>query len=254
MGNNVKGIFIFLIFVSLNLGAKAITTFNTINNLTKFLSDSVKTDIDPDSIEIYGTLNYICPGDAWEIADCQIIFKGTTAEIYVQSFGGQTSKNEYILITLNKPVTDCLKSLLYAIYSDSNTALKDGIPNERSVIGSAKNDLSIKIIFNGKIVNEFFHVFDIQFSYSGFDPFKPSFYKMLELIEGILCKVDYEIYHGRRGEMATDWVKEKFNYNYYETDYRIVSYEILVLKNVANAIRTIFRMVRRSILFKTDRF
>ncbi len=222
MGNNVTKIFLFLIFASLNLGAKTINTCNSGNHLTKFSDDSVKADINPDSIEIYGNLNYICPGDAWKIADCQIIFKDTIAEIHVRSLSERPLKNEYHLISLNKPVTDCLKSLLYAIYSDSNTALKEGIPNERLVIGSSQNDLSIKLIVNGKIVNEFFHVDDIQFSYSGFEPFRPPFYKMMDLINDILCKVDNDIYHGRRGERATDWVKEMFNYNYYELDYKTV--------------------------------
>lgn len=250
MGNKVTGIFLFLIFASLNLGAKTINTCNSGNHITTFAEQSVKDDIAPDSIEIYGNLNYICPGDAWKIADCQILFKDTIAEIYVRSLSEQHLKNEYHLITLNKPVTDCLKSLLYAIYSDSNTALKEGIPNERYVIGSSQNDLSIKLIVNGKIVNEFFHVDDIQFSYSGFDPFRPPFYKMMDLINGILCKVDNDIYLGRRGELATDWVEEKFNYNYYDPNYRTVSYETIDLRRLANAMMIVYRTICGPALIK----
>lgn len=250
MGNKVTGIFLFLIFASLNLGAKTINTCNSGNHLTTFAEQSVKAEINPDSIYIYGKMNFICPGDAWKIFGCQIIFKDTITEICVRDLREHHIQNEYFLITLNKPVTDCLKSLLYSIYSDSNTALKDGIPNERYVIGSNRSDLSINLILNEKIVNEFFHVWDIHDSYrsfvtftNNFEPFRPPFYKMMELIYDILFEINKEIYHGRSRKKATDWIEDKFNYNYYEPNYRTVSYETIDLRRLANAIMIVYRTI-----------
>ena len=249
MKNKETKVFLFLILAPLILGAKTITTRNSGNHLTKETEKSVISEINPDSMDIYGDLKFICPGDAWEIAECQIIFKDTVAEIYVQGLREQPLRKEYFLITLNKPVTDRLKLLLYSIYSDGNTALKDGIPNERSVIGSNRSDLSINLILNGKIVNEFFHVWDIHYSYQSLvsstntlEPFKSSFYKMMELIYDILFQIDKEIYHGRRHKKATDWIENEFNYNYYTQGYRIVTDKTMRLRSLANVIMAIYRM------------
>lgn len=250
MGNKVKGILLFLIFAPLILGAKTTVTCNSGNSLTKEAMQSVNTEIKPDSIDIYGNLNFICPGDRWDIFECQILFMDSIAEIYVQDFREQSINNEYFLITLNKPVTDRLKTLLYSIYSDSYTALKDGIPNERSVRSADRSDLSIKLLLNGKIVNEFFHVWDIHYSYRNIitstntlDPFKPPFYKMLELIYDILFQIDKEIYHGRSNRKANDWVENEFNYKYYKPGYRTVSDKILHLRSSVNAIKAIYRTI-----------
>lgn len=250
MGNKVKGILLFLIFAPLILGAKTTVAYNSGNSLAKEAMQSVNTEINPDSINIYGNLNFICPGDRWDIFECQILFMDSIAEIYVQNFREQSINNEYFLITLNKPVTDRLKTLLYSIYSDSNTALKDGIPNERSVRSADRSDLSIKLLLNGKIVNEFFHVWDIHYSYRSIitstntlDPFKPPFYKMLELIYDILFQIDKEIYHGRHNKKATDWVENEFNYNYYKPGYRTVTDKIRHLRSSANAIKAIYRTI-----------
>ncbi len=250
MGNKVKGILLFLIFAPLILGAKTTVARNSRNSLTKEAMQSVNTEINPDSINIYGNLNFICPGDLWDIFECQIIFMDSIAEVYVQDFRKQSINNEYFLITLNKPATDRLKTLLYSIYSDSNTALKDGIPNERSIMSANRSDLSIKLLLNGKIVNEFFHVWDIHYSYRSIitstntlEPFKPPFYKMLELIYDILFQIDKEIYHGRSNRKATDWVENEFNYNYYKPGYRTVTDKIMHLRSSANAIKAIYRTI-----------
>lgn len=250
MGNKVKGILLFLIFAPLILGAKTTVASNSGNSLTKEAMQSVNTEINPDSIDIYGNLNFICPGDLWDIFECQILFMDSITEIYVKDFREQSINNEYFLITLNKPVTDRLKTLLYSIYSDSNTALKDGIPNERSVKSSNRSDLSINLLLNGKIVNEFFHVWDIHNSYRSIitstntlDPFKPPFYKMLELIYDILFQIDKEIYHGRSNRKANDWVENEFNYNYYKPGYRTVTDKIMHLRSSANAIKAIYSTI-----------
>ena len=250
MGNKVKGILLFLIFAPLILGAKTTVACNSGNSLTKEAMQSVNTEINPDSIKIYGTMNLVCPGERWGIFECNIIFKDTISEIYVQGFGEQSSNKENFLITLNKAVTDRLKTLLYSIYCDSNTALNDGIPNERSVKCSDRCDLSIKLFLNGKIINEFFYVNDIQESYRSIitstntlDPFKPPFYKMLELIYNILFQIDKEIYHGRSNRKAADWIENEFNYNYYKPGYRTVTDKIMHLRSSANAIKAIYRTI-----------
>ena len=105
MGNKVKGILLFLIFAPLILGAKTTVAYNSGNSLAKEAMQSVNTEINPNSIKIYGTMNLVCPGERWEIFECNIIFKDTISEIYVQNFREQSINNEYFLITLNKPVT-----------------------------------------------------------------------------------------------------------------------------------------------------
>lgn len=169
-------------------------------------------------------IEYFCAGEIWDTVKCQIILNDTIAVFRVQS-RNQSSYDGYTLLKLNKQTADCFRSLLFELYSERNSALKDSIPNERHSISSTQDDLSVSLTIGDKKINEFFHVTDILASYENFDPFRPQFHKLRELIDAIILKVEYEKNKNHNNYKRTlttpDWITEKFNNEYYETQYEI---------------------------------
>lgn len=169
-------------------------------------------------------IEYFCAGNGLDIVKCQIILNDSASNLRTQS-KDQSFYNAFSQVKLNKRTVDCFKSLLFELYSNNNTALKDGITNERRIIGSTQHDLSINLTLDDKKINEFFHVLDIMDSHENFDPFRPPFYKIMELIDAILLKADNDIYKNpcnyyRRAKIPV-WITETFNDIYYETTYEI---------------------------------
>lgn len=194
-----------------------IETKTTENN-----NSCAKTNLDNNEFDCL--IEYFCTGEIWDTVKCQIILNDTIAVFRVQS-RDQSSYGGYTQLRLNKRTADCFKSLLLELYSEQNTALKDDIPNERDVISSTQDDLSISLTIDGKKINEFFHVTDILYSHKDFDPFRPQFYKIRELINAIILKIEYEKNKNHNNYKRTliipDWITEKFNNEYYETHYEI---------------------------------
>lgn len=191
-------------------------------NTTKKNNACTKTIPESHGIDCF--IEYFCAGEIWDTVKCQISLNDTIAVFRVQS-RDQSSYNGYTLLKLNKQTADCFKSLLFELYSNHDSALKDGIPNERDIISSTQDNLSISLTIGEKQINEFFHVTDILASYENFDPFRPQFYKIRELIDAIILKMEYEKNKNHNNYKRTltipDWITEKFNNEYYETHYEI---------------------------------
>lgn len=161
-------------------------------------------------------IEYFCAGDLWNTVKCQLILNDTIAVLRVQSWE-QSLNNNYSHLSLNKKSADCFKSLFHEIYSEHSSALKDGFLNERNVNGSTQEDLSISLTLNNKRINEYFHVLDILDSYKNYNPFRPQFYKIRELIIAIILRFEKkDVYNNNEYQIVPDWIKEKFHDEYYD--------------------------------------
>lgn len=205
----MRTILISLILLFSFVAFGCIETKTTENN-----NSCAKTDLDNNKFDCF--IEYFCAGEVWNTVKCQIILNDTVEVFRIQN-RDQSSYSGYTQLRLNKRTADCFKSLLLELYSEQNTALKEGIPNERDVISSTQDDLSISLTIGGKEINEFFHITDILYSHKDFDPFRPQFYKIRELINAIILKVEDEKDKSQnKAPITPDWITEKFHDEYYE--------------------------------------
>lgn len=212
MENRVTGIFLFLIFASLNLGANTINTCNSGNHPTKFAEQSVKDKINHDSIILDGYIDieYNLEGVP-KIINVRSIFNDTSAVFRFQTHDQYFNK-EYSQVILNKQTADCLRILLYTLYTNHNYLIKDEY--RKKYFSCDSYMCTIKMNINGKKINETRNLMHYIF----FDePYNFPFDKIMQLILAITNKIERDILKSRNIKpKAATWITEVFHDRFYE--------------------------------------
>ena len=176
----------------------------------------------PDSISLDCQLNYSRFGETTFITKFQLTLNPTNAILNVE---GHTLNKECtdieikkLQLTLKERVANCFRRLLFELYSDNDSSLKDSLPEKRWITIVANNSLSIEINLNNKHVKESFEVENTIATYGedNIYPFKPQFEKLYKLIIAIILKAEDQFYGIGHKLDAPDWIVEEFNYDYYE--------------------------------------
>lgn len=151
---------------------------------------------------------YTAGGDC--IKKCQILINDTIA-----IFRGETYY-EQRQVTLTKPIADCFKSLLYDIYSEQNSVIKDQYINEPHSITGYKPEWNIVMNMKGKIIKESVDLLGYGLTFK--KPWHPQVEKLLPLIYTITDKMEQDIFkieylHHRY--KPDEWITEMFHDEYY---------------------------------------
>lgn len=156
------------------------------------------------------------------INTCQILLNDSIA-----LFRGQSDIQQF-QITLTKPISDYIKSLLYDIYTENKSAVKAQYINEPRDLTTFISDWNIKMNMEGNIIKETVDV--ISYSISFDEPFHSQFKRLLELIYAITVKMEQDIFeveyiHNRY--KPVEWIIEKFNDEFYEpyNDIKSINYQ-----------------------------
>lgn len=164
--------------------------------------------------------NYTAGGDC--IKKCQILINDTIA-----IFRGQTYY-EQCQVTLTKPIADCIKSLLYDIYSEQNSVIKDQYINETHGITGYKPEWNIVMNMKGKRIKESVDLLGYGLTFK--KPWHPKVEKLLPLIYAITDKMEQDIFkieYLHRLYKPDEWIIEMFHGEYYEpyNDINSVNYQ-----------------------------
>lgn len=153
---------------------------------------------------------------------CQILLNDSIALLR-----GQTNF-EQCQVTLTKPIADYIKSLLYDIYTENKSGVKDKYINEPRTITTFISDWNITMNLEGKRINE--TIDEIGYSITFDEPFHSQFKRLLELIYAITVKMEQDIFeveyiHNRY--KPVEWIIEMFHGEFYEpyNDINSVNYQ-----------------------------
>lgn len=123
--------------------------------------------------------------------------------------------NPFIQVTLTKPISDYIKSLLYQIYSEHSSAVKDQYINEVTCVTSVTLEWNVEININGRKINDSINILNYMCTFK--DPFYPQFEKLISLKYAITRKMNHEIYKLEYTNYdSDDWITEMFHDEYYE--------------------------------------
>lgn len=142
------------------------------------------------------------------IKNCQILLNDTIA-----IFSGQTLMQQ-LQVTLTNTVSDYIKSLLYDIYTENRSAIKDQYINANYCISSATSKWDIMMNMGGKKINERIDISGYAITFD--DPFHPQFDRLLELILAITVKMEQDIFRIENTDYnQAEWITETFHDEYY---------------------------------------
>lgn len=199
-----------------------------------FACSNDKTPVNSDkTIEIvnYNSSGFSCRMEKFyntefhrdRIYTCQILLNDSIALLR-----GQTFVNLPVQVTLNKPVSDYIKSLLYNIYSEQKSAIKKQYINEPHDMMSFSSEWNITMSMEGIKIKESIDVIGYAVTFD--EPFHPQFDRLLELIYAITVKMEQDIFeveyiHNRY--KPVEWIIEMFNDEFYESynDIKSINYQ-----------------------------
>ena len=183
--------------------------------------------ITADSNGFYCFLEYYHLGGVG-INHIQLLLNDSTSLLRTQAgFNG----TPYIQITLNKQVSDYIKSLLMEIYPKHNSVVKDQYINKVLAISSFTSKCKIIMNINGKRINESIDLSNYEITFD--NPFYPQFEKLLSLLYAITEIMERDIYRNPFiiGYSAPEeWITEMFHGNYYEPYNEINSKQYVIPK------------------------
>lgn len=140
---------------------------------------------------------------------CQILLSDSIALLR-----GQTFVNLPVQVTLNKPVSDYIKSLLYNIYSEQKSAIKKQYINEPHDMMSFSSEWNITMSMEGIKIKESIDVIGYAVTFD--EPFHPQFDRLLELIYAITVKMEQDIFRIENTDYnQEEWITEMFHDEYY---------------------------------------
>ena len=181
-----------------------IQLYNSTHNLDSIIKDC--------SMEI----TYSSEGSEWnKIRKVKLLLSDTASVVQSQD-SRQIVDKFYSQVTLKKQTADYFKALLFEIYSQHRSVIKDSILNEGLARLYHSTSWSIKLNLPGQEINESIKTSDYYYSFE--DPFHEQFERIWELIFAIKRKMEYDIYSLKdKGYKMEDWIKEKFDGVFYET-------------------------------------
>lgn len=178
----------------------------------EFNVESSCNKLSPDSIILDGYIDieYNLEG-APEILSIRSIFNDTSAVLRFQTHDQYFNK-KYSQVILNKQTAECLRILLYTLYTNHNYLIKDEY--RKKYFSCDSYMCTIKMNINGKKINETRNLMHYIFID---DPYNFPFDKIIQLIRAITNKIERDILNmGNIKPEAAKWITEMFHDEFYE--------------------------------------
>ena len=228
MRNKLTTIFV-AIFLSAMIIVADTTTSNSIpdNQFNKYvfnnekLSDSIikyyNRTHNLDSIINNCRIGFEYPLDGPEgerIIEIDIEFNDSASIVITRStsqiIGGHRSK-----VKLTKQTADYFKSLLFGIYSEQRSVIKDSILSGDILLISHSTIWSITLNLPNQKIAEYLQTSSVSFNSE--TAFHPQFKKIQQLVRAIKRKMESDIYKMRDRDYTPEpWIEEMFHGEYYE--------------------------------------
>lgn len=205
----------------------AVTIFSVINNKADVINHHSISD---NIIHIYQTthnldsvinnchmrIKYPREGsEAFRVFNVEIFLTDTLSVIKTQD-SRQYTDSLFSQVTLTKQTADYFKSLLFEIYSNNKSVIKDSILTKNTFNFSHPTLWSIKMNLPNQEIKESFNI--VNYYFISETPFHIQFEKILQLIWAIKQKIEHDIYSLEDNNSTVEkWIKDKFKGNYYET-------------------------------------
>lgn len=225
MANKLSTIIVAIFLSAMNIVADTTTSNSKPDNqFNKYiinndrLSDSIiklyNSTHNLDSIINNCRMGFQYPLDGPEekrIIEIEIEFNDTVSIVTTRSasqiLGGQRSK-----VKLTKQTADYFKFLLFEIYSEQRSVIKDSILNGDILLSSHSTIWSITMNLPKQIIAEYLQTNSFPFI-SGFHP---QFDKIRQLIQAIKRKMEKDIYNlNDINYEPQNWITETFHDEYY---------------------------------------
>ncbi len=214
MGNRFKFLIMAIVLTVTNSFADTINSerisddviqlYNTTHNLDSIIKDCFM-EITYSSESLEGN----------RIRKIKLLLSDTASVVQSQD-SRQIVDKFYSQVTLNKLTADYFKTILFEIYSQHKSVIKDSILNENFLRITHPTSWSIKLKLPNQEINESIKTSDYYYSFE--DPFHEQFERILDLIFAIKRKMEYDIYSLKdKDYKMKDWIKEKFDGVFYET-------------------------------------
>ncbi len=178
----------------------------------EFNVESSYHKLNPDSIILDGYIDieYNLEG-APQILSIRSIFNNTSAVFRFQT-RDQYFNKKYSQVILNKQTAECLRILLYTLYTNHNYLIKDEY--RKNYFSCDSYMCTIKMNINGKKINETRNLMHYIFID---DPYNFPFDKIIQLILAITNKIERDILNpGNIKPEAAEWINEMFHDKFYE--------------------------------------
>ena len=214
MGNKFKFLIMAIVLTVTNSFADTINSerisddviqlYNTTHNLDSIIKDCFM-EITYSSESLEGN----------RIRKIKLLLSDTASVVQSQD-SRQIVDKFYSQVTLNKLTADYFKTILFEIYSQHKSVIKDSILNENFLRITHPTSWSIKLNLPNQEIIESIKTSDYYYSFE--DPFHEQFERTLDLIFAIKRKMEYDIYSLKdKDYKMKDWIKEKFDGVFYET-------------------------------------
>lgn len=171
-----------------------------------------KNTMNIDSLDFYCRIEGTYAGEGIIIQHCKLTL---TDSISILS-GQAVYERSAIQVSLTKPVSDYIKSLLKSIYSKHKSAIKDEYLNANYGISSVTLRYDITMNMGGKRICETIDVIGYELTFDA--PFHPQFDRLLELISVIIVKMEqdiFEVEYSYHRNKPAEWITEMFHDEYY---------------------------------------
>lgn len=204
---------LYLSLVSLHVNANPKEPCDYSRNISELLN----TAIPADSININCCLDVeFNPEGALLIPKIRLILNDSLSLFKYQTIN-QYFKGEYSSVILNKETADCLRVLLYTLYTNHKYIIKDKY--QRGKYFSCDSYMwDINMELGRKKIKERRNLMHYVFSDAPFDePYNFPFVQIIKLIESIADKLERDIFPSNNDKtMKVDWINEMFHDEYYE--------------------------------------
>ena len=227
MANKLSTIIVAIFLSAMNIVADTTTSNSKPDNqFNKYiinndrLSDSIiklyNSTHNLDSIINNCRMGFQYPLDGPEekrIIEIEIEFNDTVSIVTTRSasqiLGGQRSK-----VKLTKQTADYFKFLLFEIYSEQRSVIKDSILSGDILLISHSTIWSITLNLPNQKIAEYLQT--SSFSFNSETAFHPQFKKIQQLVRAIKRKMEKDIYKKNVDYTPEKWISEMFQGKYYE--------------------------------------
>ena len=229
MRNKLTTIFV-AIFLSAMIIVADTTTSNSIpdNQFNKYvfnnekLSDSIikyyNRTHNLDSIINNCRIGFEYPLDGPEgkrIIEIGIEFNDSTSIVITRRASHQIIGEHRSKVKLTKQTADYFKSLLFEIYSEQKSVIKDSILSGDILLISHSTIWSITLNLPNQKIAEYLQTSSISFNSE--TAFHPQFKKIQQLVRAIKRKMEKDIYKIKNIDYKPEpWIEEMFHGEYYE--------------------------------------
>ena len=149
------------------------------------------------------------------IIEIGIEFNDSTSIVITRSASHQIIGEHRSKVKLTKQTADYFKSLLFEIYSEQRSVIKDSILSGDILLISHSTIWSITLNLPNQKIAEYLQTSSVSFNSE--TAFHPQFKKIQQLVRAIKRKMERDIYKMRDCDYNLDpWIEEMFHGEYYE--------------------------------------